>query len=100
MGFKNIDVTGEVMVQGRCESLKWMVGAGEKVNHLTFGVGSGIRAAGSPNPRLLTREPEEGFFQFPLDRRVSGLKLKTGVIGSLVLNQKGGPPKLPARFTR
>ncbi len=100
MGLKNVDVTGEVIVQRRCESLKVVVGACEKVDHLAFGVGSGIRAAGASDPRLLTCEPKEGFFQFPLDRRVSGLKLETGVFGSLVLNQKGGPPKLPARSTR
>jgi hypothetical protein len=27
-----------------------------------------------------------------------GLKLESGVFGPLVFNQKGGPPKLPARF--
>jgi len=33
-----------------------------------------------------------------LDRRMIFLKLETGVFGPLVFNQKGGPPKLPARF--
>ena len=74
-----------------------MLSRGEKIDHLAFGVGPGIGAAGAPDPGLLASEPGYRFFQFPLDRRMTRLKLESGVVRTLVFNQKGGPPKLPAR---
>ncbi len=64
---------------------------------MALGVGPGIGAAGAPYPGRLARELGQGFFQLSLDRRMIGLKLESGVFGPLVFNQKGGPPKLPAR---
>ena len=84
-------------IQRRGESVQWMLGLGEEIHHLTFGVSAGIGAAGAPDPCWLARELGQGFFQLPLNRRMTGLKLESGVIGALVFNQKGGPPKLPAR---
>ncbi|SVD97586.1 uncharacterized protein METZ01_LOCUS450440, partial [marine metagenome] len=40
----------------------------------------------------------QGLLELALDRRIIGLKLKSGVFGPLVFNQKGGPPKLSARL--
>ena len=97
MGLKNVDVLREMIIQRRGESFQWMLSSGEKINHLAFGVGPGIGAAGAPDPGLLASEPGYRFFQFPLDRRMTCLKLESGVVRTLVFNQKGGPPKLPAR---
>ena len=65
---------------------------------MTLGVGPGIGAAGAPDPDWLARELGQGLLQLALNRRIIGLKLESGVLGPLVFNQKGGPPKLPARF--
>jgi len=86
-----------MMVQRRDESFQWMLSRGEKIDHLALGVGPGIGAAGAPDPGLLASEPGYRFFQFPLDRRMTRLKLESGVVRPLVFNQKRGPPKLPAR---
>jgi len=69
-----------------------VLGAGEEIDHLAFGVGSGIGAAGAPYPNLLPGESEQGFFQFALDGRLADLKLETGIPSAFVFNQKGGPP--------
>ena len=84
-------------IQRRGESVQWVLGLSEEINHLPLGVGTGIGAASAPDPCWLARELGQGFFQLPLNRRMTGLKLESGVIGALVFNQKGGPPKLPAR---
>ena len=73
-----------------------MLSRGEKIDHLALGVGPGIGAAGTPDPGLLASEQGYRFFQLPLDRRMTCLKLESGVARPLVFNQKGGPPKLPA----
>jgi len=65
---------------------------------LALGVGPGIGAAGAPDPGRLACELGQGLLQLSLDRRMIFLQLETGVFGPLVFNQKGGPPKLPARF--
>ena len=97
MGLKNVDVLREMIIQRRGESFQWMLSSGEKIDHLAFGVGPGIGAAGAPDPGLLASAPGYRFFQFPMDRRMTCLKLESGVVRTLVFNQKGGPPKLPAR---
>ena len=97
MGLKDIDVLGEMEVQRGDESFQGMPGSGEEIDHLTLGMGPGIGAAGAPDPGLLASEPGYRFFQLPLDRRMTYLKLESGVVRPLVFNQKGGPPKLPAR---
>ena len=74
-----------------------MIGFGGEVHHLALGVGAGIGAACAPDPGWLAYESFQGFFQLPLDRRMANLELEPGVIGPLIFNQKGGPPKLPAR---
>ena len=73
-----------------------MLSRGEKIDHLALGVGPGIGAAGAPDPGLLASEQGYRFFQLPLNRRMTCLKLESGVVRPLVFNQKGGPPKLPA----
>jgi len=73
-----------------------MPSRGEKIDHLALGVGPGIGAAGASDPGLLASEQGYRFFQLPLDRRMTCLKLESGVARPLVFNQKGGPPKLPA----
>ena len=85
------------MVQRRGESFQWMLSSGEKIDHLAFGVGPGIGAAGAPDPGLLASEPGYRFFQLPLDCRMTCLKLESGIVRPLVFNQKGDSPKLPAR---
>jgi hypothetical protein len=75
-----------------------VLGCGEEIHHLALGVGPGIGAAGTPDPGRLSRELGQGLLQLSLDRWMIGLKLESGVFGPLVFNQKGGPPKLPARF--
>ena len=97
MGLKNVDVLREMMVQRRGESFQWMLGSGKKIDHLALCVGPGIGAAGAPDPCLLASEPGYRFFQLPLNRRMTCLKLESGVVRPLVFNQKGGPPKQPAR---
>ena len=97
VSLKNVDVLREMMVQRRGESFQWMLSSGEKIDHLALGMGPGISAAGAPDPGLLASEPGYRFFQLPLDRRMTCLKLESGVVRPLVFNQKGGPPKLPAR---
>ncbi len=96
MGLKDVDILGEMVVQRGDELFQGMLGSGEEIDHLTFGVGPGIGAAGAPDPGRLARELGQGLFQLPLDRRMPDLKLEPGVIGPLIFNQKGGPPKLPA----
>ena len=83
------------MVQRRDESFQWMLSRGEKIDHLALGVGPGIGAAGAPDPGLLASEQGYRFFQLPLDRRMTCLKLESDVARPLVFNQKGDPPKLP-----
>ena len=73
-----------------------MPSRGEKIDHLALGVGAGIGAASTPDPGLLASEQGYRFFQLPLDRRMTCLKLESGVARPLVFNQKGGPPNLPA----
>jgi len=96
MGLKDIDVLGEMEVQRGDESFQGMPGSGEEIDHLTLGVGPGIGAAGASDPSRLARELGQGLLQLPLNRRLADLKLEPGVIGPLIFNQKGGPPKLPA----
>ena len=72
-----------------------MPSRGEKIDHLALGVGPGIGAAGAPDPSLLASEQGYRFFQLPLNRRMTCLKLESGVVRPLVFNQKGSPPKLP-----
>jgi len=74
-----------------------MLGVGDEVHHLALSVGAGIGAACAPDPDRLARESFQGFFQLSLNRRLADLELESGVIGPLIFNQKGGPPKLPAR---
>ena len=97
VGFKNIDVLGKMIIQRGGESVQWMLGSGEEIDHLALGMGPGIGAAGASDPGWLAREPGQGLFQLTLNRRMAGLKLESRVPGPLVFNQKGGPPKLPAR---
>ena len=73
-----------------------MPSRGEKIDHLALSVGPGIGAAGTPDSGLLASEQGYRFFQLPLNRRMTGLKLESGVVRPLVFNQKGGSPKLPA----
>jgi hypothetical protein len=87
-----------MVIERRGKSFKGVLGRGEKIHHLTLGVGPGIGAAGAPNPDRLARELGQGLLELALDRRLIGLKLKSGVFGPLVFNQKGGPPKLSARL--
>ena len=60
-----------MMVQRRGESFQWMLSSGEKIDHLAFGVGPGIGAAGAPDPGLFASEPGYRFFQLPLNRRMT-----------------------------
>ena len=86
-----------MVVQRGSESFQWMLGGGGEIDHLAFRMGPGVGAAGAPDPGRLPGEPLQRFFQLTLDCGVADLKLKSRVIGALVFNQKGGPPKLPAR---
>jgi hypothetical protein len=56
MGLKDIDILGEMVVQRGDEIFQRMLGSGEKIDHLTLGVGPGIGAAGAPDPDRLARE--------------------------------------------
>ena len=97
VSLKNVYVLREMMVQRRRKSFQWMLSSGEKIDHLALGMGPGIGAASAPDPGLLASKPGYRFFQLPLDCRMTCLKLESGVVRPLVFNQKGGPPKQPAR---
>ena len=97
VGPNDVDVVGKMVIERWGESFQGVLGRGEEIHHLALGMGPGVGAAGAPDPGWLARELGQGFFQLPLDRRVIGLKLESGVFRPLVFNQKGGPPKLPAR---
>ena len=96
---EDIDVLGEMIIHRRSESIQGVLRAREEVDDLSLGMSAGISAAGAPDPGFFTGEPEQGLFQLPLNRRLVGLKLETGVPGALVFNEKGGSPKLSARFS-
>ncbi len=97
MGFQNVDIVWEVVIQRRDESFQWMFGSGEEVDHLALGVGPGVGAACAPDPNRLTGELGQRFLQLSLDGRMPNLQLKSGVAGALVFNQKGYPFELPIR---
>ena len=97
VSLKNVYILREMMVQRRRKSFQWMLSSGEKIDHLALGMGPGIGAASAPDPGLLASKPGYRFFQLPLDCRMTCLKLESGVVRPLVFNQKGDPPKLPAR---
>jgi len=84
-------------VQCGSESFQGMLGGGGEIDHLTFSVGPGVGAAGASDPGWLPGELLQRCLQLTLDGGMADLKLESGVIGALVFNQKGGPPKLPAR---
>ncbi|SVA10266.1 uncharacterized protein METZ01_LOCUS63120, partial [marine metagenome] len=97
VGLNDVDVIGKMVIERRSESFQGVLGRGEEIHHLAFGVGSGIGAAGAPDPGRLACELGQRFLQLSLDGRMIGLKLESGVFGPLVFNQKGGPPQLFAR---
>ena len=88
-----------MIIHRRRESIQGVLRASEEVDDLALGMSTGISAAGAPDPRLLAGESEQRLLQLPLNRRLVGLKLETGVPGALVFNEKGGSPKLSARFS-
>ena len=97
VSLKDIDIIGEMVIQRGGEPFQGMLCAGEEIDELAFGMDSGIGAAGAPDPGFLAGEPGHGLFQLTLYGRLANLELETSVPGALVFNQKGGPPKLPAR---
>ena len=88
-GGNNTDVFRQVVVHGRRDHVGPVRGAGDEIDHLPDGMGAGVGATGSPYPGALAGEAVEGFFQFSLDRRDVGLKLKAGVLGAFVGDHQG-----------
>ena len=73
MGFQDVDILWEVVIQRWDESFKGMFGSSKEIDHLALGVGSGVGAACTSNPNRLTGELGQCFFQLSLDGWMSNL---------------------------
>jgi hypothetical protein len=69
----------------------------EEVDYLALGMRPRICPAGASDSNEFPSEPGQCLFQLTLDRRSLRLELETSVPGALVLDQKGGPPRLVLR---
>jgi hypothetical protein len=79
------------VVQSRLEYRGSIIACGIEVYYLPTRMGSRVGAAGASNAYGFSRQLSDGLFQLALDSGRTGLPLKAGVIGAVVLHHQCDP---------